>query len=129
MTTVLEKERARQASKCWRAAHPEDSYKATRRWIEKNPERRRELQSEHHRKLREAQAAYKLEVGCEKCGYNENSDALQFDHPEPRRGDKRRHPSWIKSWAYFERIKQECDVLCANCHAIKTNAERRAYQA
>jgi hypothetical protein len=71
--------------------------------------------------------AYKSERGCVDCGYNENPVALQFDHV-PERGEKLFQLSL--SFRYNkEKVAAEilkCDVVCANCHAIRT-AERRVY--
>lgn len=64
---------------------------------------------------------YKKLVGCAFCGYKENAVALQFDHINPN------EKSFNISQGYKSKgmllIKQEirkCQVLCANCHAIKT---------
>ena len=63
---------------------------------------------------------YKLESGCEICGYDEHSCALQFDHIDPStklfnvaRG--RDYP-----WKVFLAEIAKCRVLCANCHAVHT---------
>ena len=68
--------------------------------------------------------ALKLLRGCEDCGYDENADALQFDHA---RGNKKYTMSslaMILGAPTFVTELAKCDVRCANCHAIKT-AQRR----
>lgn len=64
---------------------------------------------------------YKRMVGCKFCGYKENVLALQFDHINPK------EKSFSLSQGYrskgMDKLKKEirkCQVLCANCHAIKT---------
>lgn len=63
--------------------------------------------------------ALKLERGCADCGYREHPAALQFDHV---RGEKLfplsagRHRARRLVLAEIEK----CDVVCANCHAIRT---------
>ena len=66
---------------------------------------------------------WKRSKGCSHCGYN-NPIALVLDHIDPATKDKNRksgraiNPLWCK-----ERIKKElalCQVLCANCHTIRT---------
>jgi protein-arginine kinase activator protein McsA len=65
---------------------------------------------------------YKIEKGCEVCGYNEHPAALQFDHLDPSQKheavatmmSKRRPPELV-----WEEIKK-CRVLCANCHMVHT---------
>lgn len=72
-------------------------------------------------------ARIKLERGCAECGYREHADALQFDHKQPRHLTGEGHVPTSKGG--LERVKTDPNirVLCANCHAIKSNAERRAY--
>lgn len=60
------------------------------------------------------------------CGYNVRPEALQFDHV----GDDKsfnvaggRDASWEK---VLEEI-EKCEVVCANCHAVRT-ADRRGRQ-
>ena len=66
---------------------------------------------------------HKLAQGCANCGYNANAYALQFDHI---RGEKKQAVSdLIRSDYSWETIKEEmlkCEVVCANCHAIRTKA-------
>jgi len=63
----------------------------------------------------------KLRRGCVDCGYNAHAEALHFDHLPgvEKRGkvcDLRRNNS-------IEALLLEiakCEVVCANCHAIRT---------
>lgn len=65
-------------------------------------------------------AEYKIVMGCADCGYNDNALALEFDHKPGTKGNKTvasmMYYSWDKIW---EEIKK-CDIVCANCHAIRT---------
>lgn len=67
---------------------------------------------------------YKLKHGCIDCGYNENADALEFDHVK---GNKLKtvsamcYSSWDKIWAEIAK----CEIRCANCHAIITKHRLR----
>lgn len=66
---------------------------------------------------------YKLEKGCEVCGYKKHPGALQFDHID--RSQKYMNVSAMNKYYYdnLDKIKQEvskCRILCANCHAEKT---------
>ena len=70
-------------------------------------------------------ARYKQMRGCVDCGYKAHSAALEFDHVV---GEKSRTVASLMyhSW---EKIKEEiskCDVVCANCHAIRTEDRRNA---
>lgn len=65
--------------------------------------------------------AIKLERGCADCGYRENAVALDFDHLPGHTKEFR-----IATMAAgFSRAKidaeiAKCDVVCANCHRIRT---------
>ncbi len=68
-------------------------------------------------------ADYKIEHGCVDCGFNRHPSALQIDHI----GEKTADISLLRS--SVKRILAEielgkCVVRCANCHAIKTWAEK-----
>ena len=66
---------------------------------------------------------YKLEAGCEICGYKEHACALQFDHIDPSQklfniARGRDYP-----WKIFLAEIAKCRVLCANCHAVHTHSK------
>ena len=66
---------------------------------------------------------YKLEMGCEMCGYNEHSAALQFDHIDPSTKEAT-IADMIRSGKKAEAVWAEiakCRVLCANCHMVHTH--------
>ena len=68
-------------------------------------------------------AELKLKRGCKDCGYNENADALEFDHIQPKRAA-------IGSLigGSVKRLLEElarCEVVCSRCHSLRT-AQRRA---
>lgn len=80
----------------------------------------------HNRdKIRSQQNRLKLitikeKSGCIDCGYNLHHSALEFDHL-PQYDKTCSVMSLIhRSW---ERIMEEvnkCEIVCANCHAIRT---------
>lgn len=64
---------------------------------------------------------YKLDQGCTDCGYNAHSVALEFDHlPGTVKlfnvGQK------IGTWSMAKLMAEiaKCEVVCANCHAVRT---------
>jgi 5-methylcytosine-specific restriction endonuclease McrA len=80
--------------------------------------------AEHARLARTRTAAvvdaYKLSVGCAKCGYAEHPAALELDHIVPvTLIGKRKFP---KTRANYRDLifDPNIQVLCANCHRIKT---------
>lgn len=74
---------------------------------------------ERQRQIRERINAYKLARGCAVCGYNVHPAALQFDHI---RGEKlfliSQDPK--TAWSRILAEMDKCQVLCVNCHFIKT---------
>jgi hypothetical protein len=67
--------------------------------------------------IKTAVANYKLERGCKDCGYNKHHFALQFDHV---RGEKLGNIATKLSWSFFREESKKCEVVCANCHAVRT---------
>ncbi len=62
----------------------------------------------------------KLDSGCVDCGYAENPVALQFDHI----GDDKEFTIADNLTCSTERLEAEvakCEVVCANCHHIRTH--------
>lgn len=71
----------------------------------------------------------KMQRGCADCGYNRNGVALQFDHMDGF--DKKNTVSnLIRSDYGWDTIMDEinkCEVVCANCHAIRTKERGQHY--
>ena len=94
---------------------------------QRSRKRRARRKSEERYQVRRALVdAVKLERGCADCGYREHACALQFDH---RPGEvKVASLSAMCLNTPLEVIEAEiakCDVVCANCHSIRTVARRR----
>jgi hypothetical protein len=67
----------------------------------------------------------KVNHGCVDCGYRGHHEALEFDHISD---DKRYNISEVL-WKPFSAIIEEtmkCEVVCANCHRVRTFARREA---
>lgn len=62
---------------------------------------------------------------CEDCGIGFPSCAMQFDHR--KREDKLFTPSTLinKGWPKLIDEIMKCDVVCANCHAVRTHGCRK----
>lgn len=71
---------------------------------------------------------YQMEKGCADCGFKGHPAALEFDHVSGEKsfnigeqvGNRSRKTLW-------EEIAK-CDVVCANCHAIRTANRRNLVQ-
>jgi hypothetical protein len=60
-----------------------------------------------------------MDHGCADCGYRENAVALQFDHVRGQKTFDIAHAVGV-GWARIMAEIEKCDVVCANCHAIRT---------
>ena len=68
-------------------------------------------------KVRDFLRKYKLEKGCADCGFIGHFVALQFDHV---RGEKKIEVCKAKSIKRAQEEIEKCEVVCANCHQIRT---------
>ena len=75
--------------------------------------------------------SYKLNKGCEECGYKDYPEALQLDHLDPKtkyrtKNGKTLNPGEMLSMSqtvFFAELKK-CRVICANCHAVHTKRQQ-----
>jgi hypothetical protein len=94
-----------------------------KQWIRKNQDKYQAWAKALRAKNTEYLIAYRLEHGCKDCGYRTNVDALQFDHV---RGPKLGSPgNFYATTSFMLREIEKCEVVCANCHAIRTGKRRR----
>lgn len=63
---------------------------------------------------------YKLAKGCFECGYNANSAALEFDHNDPSLKLFNISAGVSHSLKNLFLEIRKCQILCANCHNIKS---------
>ena len=73
-------------------------------------------------RIRQFCSRVKMFKGCAICGYKKHPAALHFNHIDPTK--KVGNVSKLKSWAKVKEEIRKCEVLCANCHAIKTVEEK-----
>lgn len=93
----------------------------------KDKEKQNAFQRVYQRKQRLERKKKAIEIlggKCKRCGYHENIAALQIDHIEPQ-CLPRNHGTWnggraINLLARGLISKKGLQLLCANCHAIKT---------
>lgn len=67
----------------------------------------------------------KLKKGCAKCGYKEHHAALDFDHLDHKKKSRdiaKMHTTNVES---LKKEMAKCQILCANCHRVKSFEERR----
>jgi hypothetical protein len=70
---------------------------------------------------------YKVTAGCVDCGYNAHPRALDFDHiGTDKVGDVGRLAHSRIAWPRLLAEIAKCEVVCANCHRIRTYERERA---
>ena len=117
-----QKKRCKSEVKIYSARYRRDTYLR----IKDNPERLDRLRKSGRRtarKQRDWLNDYKMSRGCLDCGFSCHPAALQFDHTGKKsveiskiRGNKKRVMDEVE--------KGMCVIRCANCHSIKTWAEK-----
>jgi hypothetical protein len=76
---------------------------------------------EKHRKNIKIIHAEKLKRGCVCCGYKDSPYALDFDHLDPNSKIDGVSRLSSRNTKKIEEEISKCQVLCANCHRIKTH--------
>jgi len=65
---------------------------------------------------------YKINLGCADCGYNKHPNSLDFDHLDDKKFNIGTSIS-RKLETILEEI-EKCEVVCSNCHRIRTATRR-----
>lgn len=114
----------------WKAANPDKDKAYQTKYRETNREKTRKAVlkcvTRHRKHTTSALSAYKVARGCVDCGYNAHSEALDFDHL-PGKG-KRLCISAMRSLSMSIILSEveKCEIVCANCHRVRTAARRAA---
>lgn len=88
--------------------------------LSRNNSRRR------HQKYRAWLDAVKVESGCVDCGFNAHPAALDFDHLPGTQKCFILASGANKAKRVVELEMAKCEIVCSNCHRIRT-AERRTF--
>jgi len=80
-------------------------------------EKIREQDRKRYQLVQDFIRAYKLEHGCTDCGYDKHHAALEFDHIY---SNKEINVCNSKSIAQAKKEIEKCEVVCSNCHRIRT---------
>lgn len=90
-----------------------------RRWKAANPISERQSVAALRQRKVQWLRDYKTQLGCADCGYAAHWAALDFDHV---RGVKKNNLAWMtgQGWAVIQAEVEKCEVVCANCHRIRT---------
>lgn len=68
----------------------------------------------------------KIKNPCQDCGRFWDPVCMSFDHRAPADKAFDMHRSHTMSWANLIRELKKCDVVCLNCHALRTMKQREA---
>ena len=76
------------------------------------------------RRRRDVVEEFKLVAGCFDCGYTKHAVALEFDHVG---GNKKAAVAKLLLYGWRVILKEidKCDVVCVNCHRIRTATRRK----
>ena len=82
---------------------------------------RKEYWAERYRERRDYITKYKMDRGCELCGYKAHPAALTFDHLDPADKAFNLSDHTNRNWQKIMDEIDKCRVICANCHNIHTH--------
>ncbi len=145
-------EKARAKCRKWQEENPEKAQAATNRWRGNNREKVRctdriwyarnkdrisikrrqkytENKQQHCKEVNQKRREQKQKLvdilggKCVDCGYDEFLDALEFDHLKDKTAQMARLIG--KSWERALEEAQKCEVVCANCHRVRTATRRK----
>lgn len=63
---------------------------------------------------------YKITIGCADCGYKDHPAALDFDHLPGSIKIRDIKSGQQLGWVALQEEVAKCEVVCANCHRIRT---------
>lgn len=109
----------------------EDRKAYHRKWYEKNKERRYKTillsSKKRRRRSEEKLIEYLNNNPCADCG-EKNILVLEFDHLRNKYKSIGVLMSNYTSWETIEKEIQKCDVVCSNCHRIRTAERSKNYR-
>ena len=76
----------------------------------------------HLTKLREL----KENTPCADCGKNYPHYVMEIDHIVPRMGSRVISTYLGRSWEFFLKEMEKCEIVCGNCHNTRTFLRRHA---
>jgi hypothetical protein len=119
-------DRHRASNRRWYLANSDRERVKRKQWAEVNKVRIAENQRITVATKRQRVAEIKLATGCTDCGYKEHAEALELDHLPGCEKVTNVASMVAHNWSW-ERIEAEiakCEVVCANCHRVRTAGRR-----
>lgn len=102
------------------AATPEKNRENVRKHYYANKEYYRDKNRQQRERKREFLRELKTDVPCTDCGVKYPHYVLEFDHIEEKDYNINAGLTWIKIKTELEK----CEVVCANCHSVRTHLRR-----
>lgn len=106
----------------WRRNNPDKARAADAR----NRDEKNLVKADRARETRAWLKDMKIAAGCADCGYRGHPDALEFDHLPGRVKRFKISGSSTRSRATLAAEIAKCEVVCANCHRVRTSERMRA---
>lgn len=107
-------------AKSYRDEHKEAQHLVQKAWRERNYFRNAERVKKHQRRKVEFVNSLK-DKPCFDCGKRYPPYVMHFDHRDPSTKYKSVSAMKCRSYDAIKREAEKCDVVCANCHAVRTH--------
>lgn len=117
-------EKLREYDRVRRVRDPEKKLLASRKYREANREKLNAAMVARSAPFYERVNAAKLASGCVDCGYRAHAAALDFDHLPGFTKVTDISRLKYRPWAEVEAEMTKCEVVCSNCHRIRTVRRR-----
>jgi hypothetical protein len=111
-------------NKVWRKVHPEGNRARANKYRKDHLMESAQARVRKQARYKAILTIYKLTVGCQDCGYKVHAEALDLDHRPEEAKLFALSRGWAYSWDKVIAEAEKCDVVCANCHRVRT-ADRR----
>lgn len=82
-------------------------------------ESRAQRRDQHRKDNQEAMLAYLMDKSCVDCGMSDMR-VLEFDHVRGVKNFNIGNAISQQSWSIIEQEIEKCEIVCANCHRIRT---------
>lgn len=100
-----------------------DKQANTRRYWIKHPERRRAVLKAYYERRRDLVYALKARP-CADCGIQYPPCVMDFDHLQDKKFELG-SANWSRKFENILIEAAKCDVVCSNCHRLRTDQRRR----
>lgn len=117
---------AKEKSRAHRQENPHRANTTTKAWLSRHPG----YASQQHARRKQFVTDLKLRTPCHDCGKHFPPECMDFDHLPgfQKAGLVSQFANWGRKEKAMEEIKK-CEIVCANCHRIRTKNRRAQKKA